>query len=381
MGTHSKREYLEAIYQRYHQASTKEKSAILNEFCRVCAYNRKYAIRLLNTPIAQPQPAKRPGRKRQYHSPQIRTFLQTLAVASNMVCSKRLKPMISLWMPFYDKPLDEPTRQLLLKISPATIDRLLAKWRSQHAKIGLATTKPGSLLKKRIPVATTQWDQTKPGFFEADTVAHCGTSMAGSFVYSLNLVDIATGWSAFAAVWGKGQTGIHEAIKGIEKHLPFRILGFDSDNGSEFLNWHLFDYFTKRKRPVNYTRSRPYQKNDNAHIEQKNWSNIRQYLGYLRFENPAILPLLNDLYATDFPLLVNFFLPSFKLIEKHRDGSQIIKRHDPPKTPFDRLVASGTLSKTKLRELTRLRDSLNPFELQQRIKSTILDILSLASAP
>lgn len=379
MSNKSKREYLRAIAARYVSAAAEEKTLILDEFCAVCGYNRKYAIRLLNAPVTPPRAGIRAGRPPRYHTRQIRSVLQQLAIASNMVCSKRLKAMIPLWLPHVPTALAPDTIALLLQISPATIDRVLAPWRHHHGKIGLATTKPGSLLRKHIPVKTEQWDESRPGFLEADTVAHCGTSMAGSFVYTVNLVDIATGWSAFAAVWGKGQVAVHRALQGIEKALPFAIRGFDCDNGSEFLNHHLFDYFSKRKRPVDYTRSRPYRKNDNAHIEQKNWSNIRQYFGYLRFDDPRILPLLNDLYSNEFSLLVNFFLPSFKLLHKHRDGPHIIKHHDPPKTPFERLCLTSALSKRRTRELQRLRDSLNPFVLHQQIQRKVLTILTLAS--
>lgn len=381
MHNRSKREYLESIHKRYQKATTEEKTRILDEFCSVCNYNRKYAIRLLATPLSTPTPPKRPGRKARYHTPAIRAFLQRVAIASNLVCSKRLKAMIPLWLPHYDTPLDEATKELLRQISAATIDRVLAPWRKRHNKIGLATTKPGSLLKKHIPIATAQWDQAIPGFLEADTVAHCGSSMAGSFVYTVNFVDIASGWSAFAAVWGRGQLSVFAALQRVEQELPFRIRGFDSDNGSEFLNHHLYTYFTTRKPRVVYTRSRPYQKNDNAHIEQKNWSNIRQYLGYGRFDDPQIVPLLNDLYTNELSLLVNFFLPSFKLLEKQRDGAHVRKRHDPPKTPVERLLNSGTLSKARRRELLKLRDSLNPFELQACIRQKVLAILALTSPP
>jgi hypothetical protein len=382
MSEASKREYLRAIYPRYHAATAEQKGRILDEFTMTCGYNRKYAIRLLNAPppsLDSPAAPKRSGRKPCYHTPAIKTFLEQLLVASNLACSKRLVAMIPLWLPHANPSIDAQTQALLLSISPATIDRVLAGSRRRHGKLGLATTKPGSLLRKHIPIKTSQWDESRPGFLEADTVAHCGSSAAGSFVYSVNFVDIATGWSAFAAVWGRGQTGVFHALKALEQELPFRILGFDSDNGSEFINHYLLEYFTKRRRPVEYTRSRPYQSNDNAHIEQKNWTNIRQYLGYLRFENAAIVPLLNDLYSTELSLLVNFFLPSFKLVEKRREGALVIKRHDPPKTPCDRLLPH--LSPAKQRQLKRLRASLNPFELQQAIRRKVLAIPALATPP
>jgi hypothetical protein len=373
----SKHEYLRAIYERYHRASPEQKRRILDEFTATCGYHRKYAIRLLNAPLKVPPTGKRPGRPARYHTPAVRAFLEQLAVASNRACSKRLAAMIPLWLRHAPMPLDEKTRQLLLSISPASIDRVLAGFRTRQRKLGLATTKPGSLLRKQIPIKTSQWDESRPGFLEADTVAHGGTSSAGTFIYTVNFVDIATGWSAFGAAWGRGQTGVFQVLQSLEQSLQFRILGFDCDNGGELLNHQLLEYFTKRRRPVEYTRSRPYHSNDNAHIEQKNWTNIRQYLGYLRFDNPTILPLLNDLYAHELPQLVNFFLPSFKLREKRRDGGQIIKRHDAPLTPCDRLLPH--LSVAKQRQLRRLRNSLDPFELQVVIRRKVLAILALAN--
>ena len=187
---------------------------------------------------------------------------------------------MALWLPFYEKQVLSPyIKNQLLKMSPATIDRIMIKMRKKIGKLGLATTKPGSILKSHIPVKTNPWDETRPGYLEAHTVAHCGTSVASSFVYTVNTVDIATGWMEQRALWGKGYEGMHKAPISIENNLPFSILGFDSDNGTEFLNWHLYKHFTDRKAPVHFTRSRPYKKNDNAHIEEKYWSIIRQYLG------------------------------------------------------------------------------------------------------
>ena len=285
--------------------------------------------------------------------------------------------MIALWLPFYSKPIYENQKNLLLCISPATIDRILHKIKRKYKKFGLSTTKPGSLLKKQIPIKTNQWDEFRPGFLEADTVAHCGSSLSGSFIYSVNVTDIATGWIETRPCWGKGQTGVFEALKSIQLSLPFKILGFDSDNGNEFLNRHLIKYFIDRRQPVQYTRSREYQKNDNAHIEQKNWTHIRQYLGYHRFNNPDILPLLNKLYCNEWSLFFNFFVPSVKLISKQRNGSKIIKKHDSPKTPFQRLIDSKKIKTTLRKHLTVLLDSLNPFLLQQSIKKQITSILKL----
>ncbi|NQW29837.1 MAG: hypothetical protein HQ472_04930 [Ignavibacteria bacterium] len=210
------------------------------------------------------------------------------------------------------------------------------------------------------------------------TVAHGGSSASGSYAFTLNLVDIATGWTIQRALWGKGQRSCHEAIQDIETVLPFRLKGFDSDNGSEFLNYHLMSYFTDRKQPVEYTRSRPYVKNDNAHIEQKNWTHVRQYLGYQRFDHPEIVPLMNDLYSNELYLFTNFFIPSFKLLTKHREGAHVLKTHDKPKTPFQRLLDSQTLTARKRKELIKINRSLNPFQLQLRIVHKVNAILAFA---
>ena len=382
MSKKAKIEYLLEIKSRYQKANKEEKQSILNEFCKVCGYNRKYAIHLLNQKQNKKNnKKKRAGRKKNYNNPIIIHFLKILLKATNLICSKRLKPIIPLWLSFYEQSycikISEPIRDKLLKISPATIDRLLSKERKRLGKLGLSTTKPGSLIKKHIPIKTNQWDERRPGFIEADTVAHCGSSVSGSFVYTVNTVDIATGWTEPRAIWGKGEKSSFEAIESIEAAFPFKILGFDSDNGSEFINWHLYKYFTHRRLPVEYTRSRSYHKNDNAHIEGKNWIHIRQYFGYQRFDKPQIVDMLNDIYKNYWSLFFNFFIPSSKIISKQRIGSKIIKRHDTPKTPLDRLLESYAISVTKKKKLIALRKSLNPFELQTIIQSKINDILNL----
>jgi hypothetical protein len=316
-----------------------------------------------------------------YDDPIISEVLRDIWVATNLPCSKRLTALLPQWLPFYAKrPIPDHIRDKLLNISAATIDRLMRPQRARFGKLGLPTTKPGSLIKRHIPVKTMQWDETIPGFMEADTVAHCGTSVAGTFVYTLNIVDIATQWSEQRAVWGKGERGVVSAIKNIEEHLPFKIKGFDCDNGSEFLNWHLVRYLTNnRKKPVKITRSRSYQKNDNAHIENKNWTHVRQYLGYKRFNHPEMVHMLNQLYTSEWNLYFNFFIPSMKLIKKKRVGSKIIKKYDRPKTPYQRLVESKQMDKTTEDMLKKQFKSLNPFEIQERMKDKIKQIINLAN--
>ncbi len=285
--------------------------------------------------------------------------------------------MIPLWLPF-DQSIACDARDRLETISAATIDRLLAPVRRLHTKCGLATTKPGSLLKKHIPIKTNQWDEHIPGFLEADTVAHCGTSTAGMYAFTLNAVDIATNWSEQRALWGKGEHSTLSALSSIEAAIPFRLRGFDCDNGSEFINWTILAHYTKRKRPVAYTRSREYHKNDNAHVEGKNWTHVRQYLGYERFDDPEIVPLL---YCNEWRLLMNFFLPSVKLTDKQRVKSSIIKTYDVPKTPLQRVLESPHVAPQRKRELKCLLHKLNPFLLQQCVDKKIRIIFARVSHP
>jgi len=378
MSAQSKYEYSTAIRERYQHASRKDKTMILDEFCMVCGYHRKYAIRLLNAPHVADRPANlsRRGRKKVYAAPVIVDVLRDLWVMTNLPCSKRLHAIMPLWLPFYDqRSLTIELRQQLVAISPATIDRLMAPLRAKYRKQGLATTKPGSLLRHHIPIKTEQWDQSQPGFVEVDTVAHCGTTTEGMFVYTINCVDIATTWTEQRAVWGKGEKGVLNAMTAIEGHLPFPLRGFDCDNGSEFINWHLYRHFTQRKSPVQFTRSRPYKKNDNAHVEEKNYTHVRQYLGYQRFDKPELVEQLNELYANQWNQLLNFFIPSSKLLTKYRDGTRIKKLRDAPRTPLQRVLASPHIPETTKQQLQSQLEQLNPIELWHQMKRKINAII------
>jgi hypothetical protein len=375
MSPRSRREYVEALFVRYKNADRAQKGQILDEFCATCGYHRKHAIRLLRgfKRFSIPKRKKR-GRKPLYHQERILTPLKKIWLAANLPCSKRLKAILPLWLPGYQElfgPLPADTHHALLRISCATIDRLLKPTRIRYTRHGRSTTKPGSLLRHQIPIGTNQWDQTRPGFLEADTVAHCGTSMAGQFVYTLDCVDIATGWSEQRAVWGRGETGVLEQLRHIEQSLPFELLGFDCDNGAEFLNHHLMRHFLQRNRPVRFTRSRPYRKEDNAHIEQKNWTHVRQWLGYDRLDDPCVVALLNDLYTHEWRLYHNFFCPSVKLLAKRQLGSKTIKHHDTPKTPYQRVLDSPHIPLPTKQTLTKQLPSLNPFLLRRAIETKL----------
>jgi hypothetical protein len=386
MSPQFKKEYLEELFPRYKKAKNKdEKTKILDELCQTCKYHRKHAIRLLAKfkRFIKPKPRKR-GKPSIYNHPAILGALERIWKDAYMPCSKRLVTVIPLWLPHYPGGLNLPVIKALKKISASTIDRILKPVRKKYNRICISTTKPGTLLRKQIPIKTNQWEEFRPGFMEADTVAHCGTSIAGDYANTIDFVDIATGWTEQRAIWCKGEVAVLEQIKDVEQSLPFPLRGFDSDNGGEFLNHHLLKHFTDnpdRKAPIFFTRSRAYKKDDNAHIEQKNYTHVRQKLGYRRFENKKIVDLLNDLYKNDWRLYHNFFLPSVKLIEKERIRSKVIKKHDKPKTPYQRVMEADPLDVTAAmkQKLTKQLQYLNPFALKKTIDSKIRRILKLAS--
>ena len=385
MSPRSKREYTEAIFLRYRHASRKEKTSILDEFCATLGYHRKHAVRLLRTfkRFRKPKLPKR-GRAPIYSHSSIVQPLKKIWLSANLPCSKRLKTILPLWIPGYLQsfgPLPPQVLEALSRISPATIDRILRPSRIHYKKRGRSTTKPGTLLRNQIPIQTNQWNESRPGFLEADTVAHCGDSLAGMFAYTLDAVDIATGWTEQRAVWGKGESGVLQQIRDIEASLPFPLLGFDCDNGSEFLNYHLFRHFSQRTPPIQFTRSRAYHKQDNAHIEQKNWTHIRQWLGYERLDHPQVVPLLNNLYRHEWRLFHNFFCPSAKLLAKERIGSKTLKRYDSPKTPYQRIIDSPRISPETKLSLTKQLASLNPFVLRKAMEEKIKKIFLPTSKP
>lgn len=365
--------YIKKLQERYSKAKKSEKSVILTEFCDTSGYHKKHAIRLLNKkPTRRKKAKKKQGRPPLYNPERCLKPLKDIWLACDQPCGKRLKEAIPCWLPHYAKAYSELEKSVydeLIKMSASTIDRLLKPLKAKH-KRSWCGTKPGSILKKQIPVQTEQWDVEKPGFIEADTVAHCGVSLTGSFIWSLTLTDIYSGWTELRATWNKGSTGVVEQIEDVENSIPFPILGFDCDNGSEFLNWHLIRYFSDEQdnHRIQFTRSRPYHKDDNAHVEQKNWTHVRQLLGYYRLDNPSLVPLINDLYRNEISILNNFFMPNFKLIDKLRDGAKIIKKHDKPETPYHRLLKSEHITEQKKKELKLIYDQSNPFALRKNIQ-------------
>lgn len=372
----TKREYLEKIQHRYRRAGKRYKTKILDEFCAVCAYNRKYAIGLLSDRPRRPR--KKPGPRRRY-GPELDPVIRCLWLACEQICAKRLQRAIPLWLPHYERRygvLDPELRRQLLSISASSLNRRLRPIRARYSHGKRYGTKPGSLLKQHIPVRTHNWDISQPGFIEADTVAHCGGSLEGSFVWSLTFTDIFSGWTLNRAVWNKGADGVVRQVKELERRMPFPLLGFDSDNGSEFLNWHLHAWFQKRKQPVGWTRTREYHKNDNAHVEQKNWTHVRQLLGYDRIDNPEAVATIDDLYDS-WDDLQNFFLPSVKLLEKQREGSKIHRRYEPPTTPYQRILDSPAVTPEKRQQLQAYFQTLDPFQLKLDIERKLRRVFQL----
>jgi hypothetical protein len=262
-------------------------------------------------------------------------------------------------------------------MSPATMDRLLKKERARYPGKGLCGTRPGGLLKNQIPIRTDNDDADRPGYLEADTVAHCGNSLAGDFVWSVTFTDIYSQWTENRAVWNKGAQGVLEQLKNVEASLAFELLGFDVDNGSEFLCHHLWRYLLDRPQPVPLTRSRPYRKNDQAHVEQKNWTHVRQLLGYQRLEEPQLVPLVNELYR-DWGQLHNFFCPNLKLLSKTRKGARTIRKYSPAQTPYQRLLQSEHVSEQQKQRLRNQFERLNPFELKKRIEQHLKTVFDTA---
>jgi hypothetical protein len=379
MSGKSRWDYLKAIYWRYKKVSKPLRARILDEFCQVCGYNRKYAIRLLGGPA--PQRSKQATLKghRLTYGAKVIMSLTAIWEAAGYPCSARLKALLPLWLPWAIKRLGicAEVQKQLLSISPATMDRRLKAKKRQLKKRLYGRTKPGTLLKQHIPIKTNSWDVNAPGFTEIDLVSHSGNSAAGEFIHSLNVTDIHSTWVESRAVMGKSQIGVLNAMKEIEQALPFTLLGIDSDNGSEFINYHLKTFCDQTK--IQFTRGRPYKKDDNAHIEQKNWTHVRKIFGYLRYDCAQAQRTMNDLYQNELRILQNLFLPSMKLSKKTRVGSKLKRRYDKPQTPLERLLNSPQADPVKTQELKRLRDKTDPFELAKRIEQKLELIYQMAN--
>jgi len=371
-----KNEYLKTIQPRYLKSSKEEKGRILDEFCYNTRQNRKYAIRKLS-PKTNLCPKQRKARQRVYDHHVIAKLCEVWEVM-DYPCGQRLEAVLpemvdklSICGEFTASP---EVIGKLKEISSATIDRGLVHQKEYLHKKRFCTTKPGSLLKAQIPIRLTEWDLSRIGFCEIDLVAHCGNNVFGDFLNTLNLTEISSGWTEQAAIMGKSQRNTFTGLMALKQRLPFKLLGLDSDNGSEFINAHLLNYC--QKESIEFTRSRPNKKNDNAYVEQKNWTHVRKLLGYQRLETKEQLSTLNNLYANELRLYKNFFCPTMKLIEKERVGSRIIKRYGKAKTPYQRLMESDQISQEVKVRLKNTYDQLNPAALKRNIDFKLKQIKS-----
>jgi hypothetical protein len=367
MSFQAKRELLAQVAARYREASGKQKSLILDEFVAATGYQRKYAIRLLRQPPPLSRTIKRP-RARRYGQP-VQDALKVTWAAANFICAKRLVPFLPELVPVLERcghlQLADEVREWLLAMSVSTAERLLAAIRRQEQPHGRSTTKSGVLLKRQIPVRTfNDWNETRPGFFEGDLVAHCGWSAAGDFLYTLTLTDVATGWTECLALLHRSQVAVVQALDQVRQILPFPLLGLDTDNGSEFISHELLAYCEREQ--LTFTRGRVAKKNDQCYVEQKNGAIVRQYTGYDRYEGERAHRQMVELYRA-LRLYVNFFQPSMKLLSKQRDGSKVQRRYEPAQTPLQRLIASHSLSPEDQARLLAVFASLDPVRLLQQI--------------
>jgi len=364
----AKRELLARVAPRYQIATPPQKSVILDEFVAVTGYARKYAIRLLAHPVLPPAPLLRP--RERFYGAAVRDALVVAWTAANRICAKRLVPFLPELVPVLERhghlTLTDTVRAHLLALSPATADRILRAYRERDAPHGITTTRRGLLIKQQVPVRTfTGWDDVRPGFFEADLVAHCGPWAEGAFLQTLVLTDVATGWTECLALLHRSQQTVIQALDRARTLLPMPLLGLDTDNGSEFLNTDLLAYCARAH--ITFTRGRVAKKNDQCFVEQKNGAIVRQLVGYDRFEGEHAYRQLAELYRA-VRLYVNFFQPSMKLRLKERAGGKLRRRDDPAKTPFQRLQAAGVLSTTDRVRLTTIAQTLDPVQLLRQIE-------------
>ena len=356
------------VRKRYQRVSKKEKGKILDEFIRNTNYNRSYGRRILGSLKKQGRKRKHIIRKR-YYDTDVFYPLRTIWIAADGICGKRLKPFIPDLLNILEKNrelrLNKEIRKKLLSIASSTIDRMLKASKKRYELKGRSTTKPGTLLRSTIPVRTfADWDEKYPGFFETDLVALCCDSIRGDYVNALNLTDVATGWIGLEAIMGKAQSRVHPAVDNVRKRLPFPMLGLDPDNGTEFINWLLKRYCDEHK--INFTRIRPYRKNDNCFVEQKNYTVVRRFLGYARYDTEQQLQIIKEILKL-VEVYVNFFQPVMRLKTKQRIGTHVKKTYDTAKTPYQRLAFSDVLKEEQKKMLQNLYNNLNPLDLKRKI--------------
>ena len=373
MDMHSRNEYLKVLRERYWKAKNKkERSRILDEYCVNTGQARKYAIRKI-----QPKGSfnsKLRKKRRETYDGEVKAALAQVWEIFDYPCGQRLKPLLEVEIDRLRKlgelKVSDGAAMKLKVISSATIDRKLKHQREVlHLLRARGGTKPGSLLKKKIPIRLTQWDTSEVGYVEMDLVVHCGSSTLGEYINTVSVTEVSSGWWEGEAIMGKSQESTFWALKEIRKRTPFDWKGLDSDNGSEFINDILYKYCRREK--LEFTRSRPSRKNDNAYIEQKNWTHVRKILGYLRYDTFAELSIISDLYRGDLRLYKNFLQPVMKLASKERIGGRVKRKYDVPQSPYQRLMESDQVSEETKRGLEAIYLSLNPAQLKRSIDAKL----------
>jgi hypothetical protein len=362
----TRKEIIQRNKAAYTKAKKKEKGQILDHICISTGLSRDRVKRLIGRTAPKPVKKRKPGRKAKYDTAFTKT-LEKVWFYMDFACGKRLVAgmgdMLEALITSGELTVSEEALTKLTCVSAATADRLLAKARNGLTLKGKSNTKPGTLLKRDIPIRLgTEWDDAVPGFVEIDLVAHCGATTAGDYVNTLSVTDVFSGWTETIAVLNKARVHVFGGLQAVQARQPFPYKGIDSDNGSEFINAHLYNWC--KKNNICFTRSRPYKKNDNCHVEQKNWHVVRRNIGYNRYESQAATDAMNDYYAL-MRLYTNYFLPQTKLLDKMRVGARLRKRYDKPKTPYRRLLESGLLTPEAITVLQGAFASLNPAALKR----------------
>ncbi len=374
-------EVLKKLRRRYESAGAEHKRKLLDQAQELLGYHRKAAIRALRQPEVVRGPRIITGRPVTYEPSQLGPWLRPIWKATDYACGRRLVAMLPEWIPAYEqheRRLPGEVREKLLLASGRTLDRLLEPLRVQGA--GRSLTRPGTLLRQQIPIRGSVWEEGKAGWLEVDTVALCGGSVAGEFVWMVDGVDYVTTWVELRAMWGRGQAGTLGSLQDMEASLPFPLLGLDSDNGGEFLNYHVLNWLQKRRRPVFMTRSRPYKKDDNAHVEQKNWTHIRQCFGYERHDNPEVVEPMNVLVKGAYGQLLNYFHASLKLERKERKAGKVQRIYGAAQTPLARVLASADVAAQTKQRLRQHKANLNPFALKLVVDRSLKEIAGMRRA-
>jgi len=357
------------LREDYLKASKREKTILLDEYIKNTGQNRKYVIQTLNGPEIWADQGKRRKPRKNKYGPEVNAPLVLLWRIFDFPCGQRLKPCIEAELErlrdFGEINISDQLAEQLKSMSSATIDRRLKVPRKGEHNRRFSTTRPGSLLKAKIPIRLTTWDTKKIGYLETDLVAHCGASAFGEYGNTVSLTEIAVGWWEGEAILGKTQKATLEALKLMRLRTPFTWLGLDADNGGEFINYPLWNYCNQEK--LEFTRSRENKKNDNAYVEQKNWTHVRKMLGYLRYDTPKELAIINNLYRTELRLYKNFFQPIMKLKKKMRLGAKRHRQYEVAKTPYQRLTESKQIKQPTRNHLTTLYQQLNPAALKRTI--------------